>query len=101
MMNDELEVNSAIREVIKKAVVDHDFRQLAVRDSKAAIAKVSGKKLPEGMSIHFVDNYQKSTKTIALPDPIANASELTDEELEQVAGGCGASSCGVSSRLRE
>ena len=94
-MAEELEVNSAVREVIKRAVVDPDFRQLAVRDSKAAIAKVSNKKLPEGMSIQFIDNYGKSVKTIALPDPI-KAQELTDEELEQVAGGCTVSSCGVS-----
>jgi hypothetical protein len=92
-MAGELEMNSMVREVIKRAVVDHDFRQLAVRDSEAAIAEVSGKKLPQGISIQFVDNYKKRIKTIALPDPVENPQELTDEELEQVAGG-GGCSCG-------
>lgn len=82
------ELNSAVREVIKRAVVDPDFRQLAVHDSKAALAKVSTAKLPEGVGVQFVDNYNKPIKTLALPDPIANADELTDQELEDVAGGC-------------
>ena len=82
------ELNSAVREVIKRAVVDPGFRQLAVQDSKAALAKVTTTKLPEGMGVQFVDNYNKPIKTLALPDPIANADELTDEELEDVAGGC-------------
>ena len=81
------EVNSAVREVIKRAVVDSDFRQLALRDSKAALAKVSTTKLPAGVEFQFVDNYNKPIKTIALPDPVENAEGLSEEELEAVAGG--------------
>jgi hypothetical protein len=81
------EVNSAVREVIKRAVVDPDFRQLAVRDGRAALAKVSSTKLPGDVEIQFVDNYNKPIKTIPLPDPVASADELTEEELEGVAGG--------------
>jgi hypothetical protein len=81
------EINAAVREVIKRAVVDSDFRQLALRDSKAALAKVSSVKLPAGLEFKFVDNFNKSIKTISLPDPIENAEGLTEEELEEVAGG--------------
>ena len=86
MANDN-EINSAVREVIKRAVVDPDFRQLAVRDGRAALAKVSSTKLPGDVEIQFVDNYNKPIKTIPLPDPVASADELTEEELEGVAGG--------------
>lgn len=83
------EVNAAVREVMKRSVADPDFRQLAVKNAKAAIAQVTGKPLPEGFSIQFVDNYDKSTKTVVLPDPVVDPGQLTEEELEAVAGGCG------------
>ena len=92
----EQELSAAIREVLKRAVADPGFRQLAVRDGKAAIAKVTNKSLPEGLAIQFVDNHGKSTKTIVMPDPVANPEQLTEEELEAVAGGCTVSTCGVS-----
>jgi len=86
-MAEDKELNSAVREVMKRAVVDPDFRQLAVHDSRSALAKVNAIGLPEGFEVRFVDNYNKPIKTVALPDPVANAEDLTDEELEQVAGG--------------
>ena len=86
-MADDNKLNSAVREVIKRAVVDPDFRQLAVRDGRSALAKVSAMRLPEGLEVQFVDNYNKPIKTIPLPDPVENVEDLADEELEQVAGG--------------
>jgi len=91
------ELNAAIREVLKRAVADPNFRQLAVRDGKAAMAKVTDKTLASGFSIQFVDNYGKSNKTVVIPDPVTHPEQLTEEELEAVAGGCGASNCGVTS----
>jgi hypothetical protein len=97
-MNDQ-ELNAAIREVLKRAVADTNFRQLAVRDGKAAIAKVNNKALPQGITIQFVDNHGQSAKTVVIPDPVTHPEQLTEEELEAVAGGCGASNCGVTSEL--
>ena len=95
-MNDQ-ELNAAIREVLKRAVADPNFRQLASRDGKAAIAKVTNKPLPQGLTIQFVDNHGKSSKTVVIPDPVVHPEQLTEEELEAVAGGCGATNCGISS----
>jgi|SRR5438270_3359805 len=92
----EQELNAATREVLKRAVSDSEFRKLALRDSKAAFAKITNKELPIGFHIQFIENYGKSTKTIVMPDPVAHPEQLTEEELEQVAGGCGASSCGTT-----
>jgi len=94
------EVNAAIREVLKRAVADPNFRQLAARDGKAAIAKVTSKPLPQGLTIQFVDNHGKTAKTVVIPDPVSHPEQLTEEELEAVAGGCGASNCGVSGALQ-
>lgn len=96
----ERELNTAIREVLKRAVADKDFRTLAARDGSAAITKVTGKQLPPGTKIEFVDNYNKANKLIVIPDPITSG-QLAEEELEQVAGGflCGASSCGTTNEM--
>jgi hypothetical protein len=98
----EQELNTAIREVLKRAVADKDFRILAANDSKSAIAKVTGKQLSPSTKIQFIDNFGKSSKVIVIPDPITSG-QLAEEELEQVAGGvmtpCGASSCGTTNEM--
>jgi hypothetical protein len=82
------ELQAAVRETIKRAVVDPSFRELAIRDGNAAINKTSKKGLPSGVNIQFVDNTGKPTKTIVLPDFVGTSESLSEHELEQVAGGC-------------
>ena len=91
----EQDLGAAIREVLKRSVVDPDFRQLAVKNGDAAITKVNSA-LAGAIDVQFIDNFGKSHKTIVLPDPVSGADQLSEEELEQVAGGCGASSCATT-----
>ena len=96
----EIELASAIREVLKRSVTDPAFRKLAQQDGAAAILAASGKTVPSGTTFTFVSNAEKATKQVMLPDPVADADSLSEEELEQVAGGmqaCGVSTCGTSS----
>lgn len=96
----EAELNAAIREVMKRVVVDADFRALALKDGNAAIEAVAGKTLEAGKTLTFISNEGSSSKAVVLPDPVSDASLLSEEELEQIAGGmkaCGVSSCGTSS----
>jgi len=81
------EIQSAIREVLKRSIVDPEFRKLAIQDGRGAISKVSTKTLPPDLDFRFMDNSGK-VKTVTLPDPATGAAELSDAELEQVAGGC-------------
>jgi hypothetical protein len=96
----EHELNEAIREVLKRAVVDPDFRTKAISNGSAAITEVSGKSLPTGTTVTFVSNSDKDEKVVVLPDPVTDANLLSDAELEQIAGGlardCTATSCAVS-----
>jgi hypothetical protein len=86
------EAEQVIEQVVKRTMEDADFRQLALRDAHAAIAKVNPKPLPAGYSV--------------LPDLIPATAELSDAELEQVAGGftnrcrgsCG-TTCGGSDNI--
>jgi hypothetical protein len=80
------EIKTAITEIRRRATTDLDFRQRCFTDPAAAIQEVAGRELPEGMVIRFVDN-QGANATIVLPDPVDAEGELSDEELEQVAGG--------------
>lgn len=96
--------NEKLRVLAKRAQTDLEFRKLALADPAAAIAKIDPTPMPAWFKIRFVDN-AGATLTVVLPDPIKADSELSDAELEQVAGGggsgnrCGGScvvSCGIS-----
>jgi hypothetical protein len=82
------ELREVVMEVTRRATVDPVFRQLAITDGQRAIATVSPKPLPPGIEFRFVDNSGR-VKTVPLPDAVCEifTDELTDEELDQVAGG--------------
>jgi hypothetical protein len=88
------EFQNAISEVMRRAAVDPHFRALAASDGNAAIAKVNPKLSgSETADVRFLDktntNPARVTVTLVLPDPIAKSqsAELSEAELEQVAGG--------------
>jgi hypothetical protein len=80
------EWNEIFAEVTRRATVDSDFRSLALKDANAALRSVTNKPIPPDVSIRFVDN-SGATKTIPLPATIAEIEELSELDLEHVAGG--------------
>ena len=76
-----------IEAVMKRSLNDSEFRQLCLTNGTAAIEKITGNKLPEGVKIKFVEG-EGTTQVFSLPEFIGEGAELTDELLEQVAGGC-------------
>ncbi|MBW4534280.1 MAG: NHLP leader peptide family RiPP precursor [Pleurocapsa minor HA4230-MV1] len=97
-----LEAEQAIEQIIKRAQTNIQFRQLCLDNPNRAAQEVTGKDIPEGFTLRFVDN-QGADLTVVLPDSVDAEAELAEQELEQVAGGygnkCGGScgaSCGVS-----
>jgi hypothetical protein len=80
------EADQVLEQVIKRSMEDPEFRALALSDAYGAIAKITPKSLPSGFTVRFIDNGGAS-RTFVLPDPAPVDAEVTDAELEQVAGG--------------
>jgi len=81
----EQEVQTTLAEVMRRAATDPEYRALALRDPKAAVAKVTTHAIPSDFKLRFVDN-EGANLTLVLPDPVPEG-ELSEQELEQVAGG--------------
>ena len=98
------EQQEAVQKIQERAVVDADFRQRTLADPASVVHEVSGKTLPDGFTLRAVSN-DNADLTLVLPDPEAEMEELSDTDLEQVAGGrcasscCGSAPCAVTSTL--
>jgi hypothetical protein len=97
------EIQRVVEQSIKRGKTDASFRSLALAQPRAAIEQVAGKSIPEGLKVKFFDG-SNAHLTIILPEYSADESELSDTQLEQVAGGgrCAAScvaSCAVTSTV--
>ncbi len=82
----------AFAQIMDRAMIDADFNARALADPAWAVLEVTGKSLPDGYRLRFVSN-EKADVTVVLPDMAAESTELSDAELESVAGGRCAGSC--------
>ncbi|BAF60515.1 hypothetical protein PTH_2334 [Pelotomaculum thermopropionicum SI] len=69
-------------QIIKKAQADREFRKALVRNPKRAIGQL-GVQFPEDVEVKVVED---SAGVVYLVLPV-NLDELTDEQLDDVAGG--------------
>jgi len=70
---------------LRSAVTDEEFRAALLEDPKTAIEKLTGTALPENFKLKVLEEDPECDLTILLP-PMAD-DDLSEEELEQVAGG--------------
>ena len=69
-------------QILNKASEDGDFRALLIEDPKSAIASEVGMTIPEGFDVAVHEDSATAVHLVLPPSP-----ELTDAELEIVAGG--------------
>jgi hypothetical protein len=72
--------------LIEKAWKEPDFKRQVVSDPKGMFEKHLGQKLPENLKI-FVHEEDANTLYFSIPPAPSNLNELSDEDLEKVAGG--------------
>ena len=74
-------------QVVAKAWADEEFKQRLLADP-AAVLQAEGIAVPEGVELRAVENTDKVLYLALPPKPSA---ELSDEQLDQLAGGATAS----------
>ena len=72
--------------IVKRAWQDEAFRAEFLADAKGTIEKYSGQKLPPELKVVALAEDDKTIHFVIPPKP-ANADELSDEDLEKIAGG--------------
>ena len=76
------------RRMINRSMEDEEFRQRLLDDPKAAVEQELGSRLPEGIEVRVVEE-TADTVFLVIPSasPIGGGAELSDQQLEAVAGG--------------
>lgn len=86
-----------LTDVLTRSATDMTFRQRLLEDPAAAIEEATGRPFQHPFNIAFIEN--KADATIVLPDVASPAAELSEEELEMVAGGVSSDPLTVASVL--
>ncbi len=74
-----------IKTVLSRSATDKAFRQRLLTDPHSAIAEATGQVVPKNFRVAFVEN--TADATVVLPPAVSETAELSDHELETVAGG--------------
>ena len=76
------------RTLVQRSMEDDDFRQRLLDDPKGAVEQELGSRLPEGVEVRAVEESAQIIYLV-LPSasPLGQGGELSDQELDEVAGG--------------
>ena len=80
------DLDAAMDKIEKLASTDLTFRKLCLSDPHAAIKKATGKDVDPGYKLKFIEN-QNGYETFVLPDFQGSGDELSNADLDAVAGG--------------
>jgi hypothetical protein len=80
------QLQRVIDEALFRAATDHRYRKLALENAARAIARITPKPLPNGITLEFVDN-SGAIKTVPLPPPLTAAGPMSEAELQSVSAG--------------
>ena len=82
------------RRLINRSLKDESFRQRLLDDPKGSLEQELGSRLPESTEVRVVEE-SADTIYLVLPSasPLGQGEELSDQELEEVAGGDTGATC--------
>jgi len=75
--------------ILDRASTNRHFREDLLREPKSAIYNDFGVQIPAGYRIRFVERDPNLDALVVLPDFNRDGDELSDDDLECVAGGTG------------
>jgi hypothetical protein len=75
--------------VLQRSVVDYEFRQQLLHDPRRAIHEALGVVVPANFRVKFIEKDKNVDALVVLPNFQCAPGELTEDELETVAGGGG------------
>lgn len=79
------QVQGQYEALLARSATDVEFRKKLLSDPRAAIGEFTGKPVPADFNVRFVEN--TADATIVLPEAVDPNAELSEGELETVAGG--------------
>lgn len=82
----EEKIEQAMEQIAEKAAVDKAFRELCLSNPNEAIKAATGEDVPAQFKIRFVEN-SGAHATYVLPDLVQEGDQLSDADLDSVAGG--------------
>lgn len=74
-----------LQTVLSRSATDPEYRQRLLSDPRSAVSEVIGGPVPESFNVVFIEN--KAAATFVLPDAVDPNAELSEAQLETVAGG--------------
>ncbi len=77
----------ALAAIVERSAVDREFRQQLMTDWRGAIQRAFGINVPPQFTMRFVERDAGIDALIVLPDFREADGELSDRDLEEVAGG--------------
>jgi hypothetical protein len=95
-MNQEVQSNQ-INNILAKCWADESFKKKLLANP-TEVLKAEGVDIPAGYTVHVLENTDKIINYVLPPNPNA---ELSDSELESVAGGKAAAPSGIVSISRQ
>jgi hypothetical protein len=92
--SNERSVASITLEVLMKAATDDKFRQKLLKDARTAVYDLTGVEMGQNLTMKVYESTPTKVHLVVPPSPTAQA-ELTDSELDQIAGGKGNAQAGL------
>ena len=74
-------------EIIERATRDPGFRQELIRDPRDVIGRELGVEIPPSVEIRVLEESTTTSYLVLPPAPVAAGQQLSDRDLEAVAGG--------------
>ena len=79
------QVDAQMQKLLLRSATDQEFRRKLLTTPREALREFHGREIPAGVDVRFIEN--TADATFVLPDPIDPAAELSEQEMEAVAGG--------------